>query len=149
MLAWLQTFHYLRAKVGQATRLNGTSPRIPVLDHEDRPAIRLTEQCTHRHMHDITDRPENEAGLDSVAIAKLGPRRQRLVQVQDYSDALLFYTKGRDFGEAGRFNSTHMSMQQLRTTPTINLYTHAGAQTHGIGGQHVHRDFQTGEITKA
>ena len=61
-----------------------------ILDFEKRPTVTVAEQGTVRHLQDIAVFPQDEAGLDTVAVAENLPLRGGRSEINDDPHALFF-----------------------------------------------------------
>ena len=71
------------------------SSSLATLDRKHGPVLPFAEKTPSRNLEDVLSFPEHDAQLDPEAVSEPGPRFQRIDEVDDHVDPLLFDPEGR------------------------------------------------------
>lgn len=116
--------------------------RLPVLDHENRPAFAMTEQGGCRDLEHILATPDHDSRFDPETVAESSARFGGAVDSDHDGDTLLFHPEGRNFGRSDWIDTDNGSLQFPCPAPAGDYDRRADPHLHGIRTDKVDPGFE-------
>src|SRR5690606_32300230 len=125
---------------------DGAGAGVAVLDSEDGPGVGGAEEGAGGDLQDVGLLPDDDAGLDTEAVAEGGAGLGRIGEVDDDPDALLLDAEGGDLREGGGLDEADDAVEGLVAPPLLKVDVLARADGDGFRREDIDLGFEVGGV---